>query len=795
MNRRVTHRQLVRPSLGLQTEAVAYNYGRSSFGNPGGRQAMFADHQEFENEVRRLARLLWPAAQYNGAVIQDGRERDGVFETEEFVHIVECTVSRQKQKAEHDFVKIEKLIRSTEVRYPQKFVKGWFVTQDEPTPDQRGVFAKVRNRIVCLSWDQFRSKLVDARSYLSLRERYPFGSVRDPETGAADVPIQYIPMDIVGRSGDLHTVQSISDGLFAGNRYVLLGDYGAGKSATVREVFLRTASVFRSGNARTFPLVLNLRDHHGQTDPVEALERHARRIGFGPPESLVRAWRAGLAIIILDGFDEIATAGWAGKTKRLRDLRYRSMELIRGFVREGPTSAGFLVAGRAHFFDSLREMESALCLAANWVQLDLSEFTEDQVHQYLRKSGWLHPIPFWIPSRPLLLGYLASRGLLQQTLEIEAGSSPAVGWDSLLDRIAAREAEVEVGIDAGTVRRLIEHIATLARASADGLGPVTPDQITGAFTAVCGYAPDDRGSVLLQRLPGLGGHSSEDGARVFIDQDFAEVARGGAVFNFIEEPFAQQLDPEPWQNTLWPLGADLAAHRCHKAGFGSGKVIAALKRAKERFRCDTLCADVLLTLMFSGADWNEPDLFIKEVLIPYLLLDGTGLLNKVQFQDTIVGVLSVPSGSPVSNIPRFLRCHVGSVEGFSGLGDLPKENFVDVTVDNFENIAETTDAILSLSLPLGTRVLLTVLRKMFAQRGSGRRESGLYRGLDPRARQLVDAVLRLLSREGFAIKCRRADEVIWLPAKSSDIRRRALSILAAPTTSNDHLISQSRDLD
>ncbi|MGH9690003.1 MAG: hypothetical protein ACRD4C_02670 [Candidatus Acidiferrales bacterium] len=242
---------------------------------------MFSDHQAFENEIRRLARLLWPAAQYNGAAIENGRERDGVFETDEFVNIVECTVSRQKQKAQHDLQKIQKLVRKYEVRSPQKFVKGWFITLEEPTADQRGVFVKNKNRIVCLSWDQFRSKLVDAMSYLSLREKYPFGSVRDPETGAADIPIQYVPLDIVDPAGELHSIKTISAGVLAGTRYVLLGDYGAGKSTTVREIFIRTTASFRSGASRSFPLVLNLRDHHGQTDPVEAIERHARRVGFG----------------------------------------------------------------------------------------------------------------------------------------------------------------------------------------------------------------------------------------------------------------------------------------------------------------------------------------------------------------------------------------------------------------------------------------------------------------------------------------------------------------------------------
>ena len=388
---------------------------------------MFVNDQDFENEVRHIARLLWPAAQYNGAANRDGRERDGIFETEEFVHIVECTVSRTKQKAQDDFAKIQSLIRKTEARYPQKFVKGWFVTLHEPTADQRGIFCKARNRIVCVSWDQFRSKLIDARSYLSQRENYPFGSVRDPQTGAFQTKLDYIPMDIVDVSGDLHTPQGISDGLCAGKTYVLLGDYGAGKSATVRELFYLCTAPFKSGAAKVFPIVLNLRDHHGQTDPVEALERHALRVGFAPPESLVRAWRAGLAIVLLDGFDEIATAGWAGKTKRLRDLRYRSMELIRGFIREGPRTTGFLVAGRAHFFDSAKEMASSLGVAADCTYLDLSEFTEDQVRTYLKKVGWDQPIPDWVPSRPLLLGYLASRGTPPANITSRSWFRPG-GW-------------------------------------------------------------------------------------------------------------------------------------------------------------------------------------------------------------------------------------------------------------------------------------------------------------------------------------------------------------------------------
>ncbi len=47
---------------------------------------IFEDEHAFENEVRRIARLLWPAAQYGGAAIEDNKERDGIFESEESVH-------------------------------------------------------------------------------------------------------------------------------------------------------------------------------------------------------------------------------------------------------------------------------------------------------------------------------------------------------------------------------------------------------------------------------------------------------------------------------------------------------------------------------------------------------------------------------------------------------------------------------------------------------------------------------------------------------------------------------------
>ena len=135
--------------------------------------------QAFENEVQRIARQLWPAAEFDGAAMVDGREIDGIFDTEDCRHIVEATTSRRKEKAEEDLKKLAQLVKRHGSRTATRAVRGWFVTAEEPTADQRQVANKYRDTINSLSFAQFQSRLVDSRGYLKLRDTYTFGSVRD----------------------------------------------------------------------------------------------------------------------------------------------------------------------------------------------------------------------------------------------------------------------------------------------------------------------------------------------------------------------------------------------------------------------------------------------------------------------------------------------------------------------------------------------------------------------------------------------------------------------------------------
>jgi hypothetical protein len=67
------------------------------------------ENEAFEDEVRRIARELWPSAELAGAANELGRERDGIFETEDCVHLIEATVPRKVEKVRDDAKKLSTL--------------------------------------------------------------------------------------------------------------------------------------------------------------------------------------------------------------------------------------------------------------------------------------------------------------------------------------------------------------------------------------------------------------------------------------------------------------------------------------------------------------------------------------------------------------------------------------------------------------------------------------------------------------------------------------------------------------
>jgi len=757
----------------------------------------------FENEARRIARELWPQAEHDGALNVDGRERDGIFETEECIHIIECTVSRGQKKAEDDAQKLVNLARKLQPKYPQKATKCWFITKEEPSADQRTVIRDKYKSVTALSFSQFQSKLIDVGSYLSLRLNYPFGSVRDPANPTSSEKVEYISLDLIESSTQAPwSVNDIRLALLDSKRFIVLGDYGSGKSMTLREIFRELRVDYFKHKTVKFPLYLNLRDHLGQTNPAEVLERHARNIGFLHPSHLVRAWRAGYVTLLIDGFDELTSLGIQGLWKRLHEVRFRAMEVVRQFVREQPNDAGLILAGRAHYFDSDRERKGALNSASNFVELTLNEFNDEQIGRYLTKQGLSGRIPNWMPSRPLLVGYLAASGVLGSTFSDSNEDSenlaadPAKGWNYILDQVCKREADIEIGIDGPTVRRILERLATIARQNQSGLGPLSPEKITSAFADICGYQPDDKGSLLLQRLPGLGTDRAEEGTRIFLDEDFADVCRVGDLLLYISNPFSNILDVfHGADRGIGALGVGLVLVKGDEVALTSGRMVPALKKAMESEDLSTLVLDLVQICIECGLDIDVP-IQLKDVLVEFLELSvGIKDYSKLTFSECLFSRLALDNGVPSRNLPKFAACYIDKLEGRASVKDIPQGIFdAQCEFGSFSDAPETTNAIAGMDLPLGARVLLIVLKKIFSQSGSGRKENALQRGLDHHSRRHVGEVLRLLTSEGLIIPYKRGgmEMIIWLPDRSK--MSRVQKLITAPLTCGDPLIKKASNL-
>ena len=489
---------------------------------------------------------------------------------------------------------------------------------------------------------------------------------------------------------------------------------------TLRKIYQTLRSSHLRGQTSKFPIYLNLRDHYGQIDPAEILSRHAMLIGFAQASHLVRAWRAGYVHLLLDGFDEVSPIAIQGLWRKLRDNRYRAMEAVRRLIRDQPTESGILLAGRAHFFDNSHERHKALDSSRSAIELSLSEFTDDQINTYFQRAGISSIVPSWLPSRPLLIGYLVARGLLGDVLEGGADIehiSPHVGWDLLLERITSREAEIEAGIDGGTVRRILERLATKARASQDGLGSLSPDSVIQAFNEICGYNPDERGMILLQRLPGLGVDREEENSRIFIDESLADACRAGDLVAFVDSPFdfSSSVLAE-MESSIGRLGIEVAAGTARAKKFSEGKINAALMAALQRDAV-YLSADICRLLLELGCGVRE-ELTLKGILIPYLDLGASSAsLSKLHFQDCWFNWIGLEATADDSRVPSFHECFVYELEGRVSSADLPSGKFDDKCVVETERRRRHR---LALDLPLGTRVCIT---KLYERAGSGRKEN------------------------------------------------------------------------
>lgn len=561
----------------------------------------------------------------------------------------------------------------------------------------------------------------------------------------------------------------------------------------LRHLFHKMVNRVREKKHFRTPVAINLREHLGQTEPIELLERHARSNAV-EPQKLVAAWNAGYIDLLIDGFDELSTRGWTGDIRRLKEYRRATHSVVRKLIKETPPKCGIFIAGRDGYFDSIPEMREALGVPApQFRACRILPFDEGQASEFLKKKGYEGPLPDWLPTRPLLLTYLATKKLLVAAVSAQpSGDFPrGTAWLSLVNMIFTRESEQLEGVDKDELVRFLGALGIHARQNPGGQASFSPQYMERIFSEVTGVTIMEDERNLLLRLPGLGAAQDSSLNRSFVDFDFMNVCCALPVMTYIRDPYTDQSKVYNFDGIVDPMsdiGVEALAARLLTSNIQLGAIYASIDQAISN-DLNQLAFDIFRAaqklgsrsgsgyLTFRGVAVNEIDLSSDEY-------DG----SKIEFSNCLIDRLVLPTPEETNRDVIFSDCLIGRVEGRVSKSDLDESQFTRCDIAEFSDEYSVNNAVLDSSLALGVRVLVVTLRKLFTQGGTARLESALYRGLDQRAKLIVPGVLQLLIRHKFILETGRRGKTTYAGTKSK--RSEALGIIQAPNTSGAAILRE-----
>lgn len=770
----------------------------------------YRQNMSFEAEVRRVAEAVWnmnpgecQPTHYPGDPVV--RELDGIARLRDVTHLVMVTTSTRLDKVKDDVKKLHAAEGLERPKVPA--VCKWLITQHQL--DAQHVEHARKSNVTALTLEQFQRRFFDGRKYLSLRARCAFGSARDPATESITLPDDAyvtLPMTVAAEInrgatnevGSSIALRQIGDRLRAGEVVILRAPFGSGKSLTTREIFRELRTFYYADPCIPVPIALNLREHWGEDHCDEILERHARSVGYTPREDLVIAWRAGMCTILLDGFDEVATQTVIriDDTNFMRDARRRALQGVRDFTQQMPAEMGVFICGRDHYFDTVTEMLSALGIVSKPCTIvDLEEFTDAKATEFLRKNGVGHRVPDWLPRKPLLLSYLVRANLFEQILEIDSSKGFGHAWDHFLTRICDREAVLEgSSMDSGTIRSVMERLSDSVRSKSSGTGPVTGNDLASAYTSETGQSAGEGVLAQLQRLPGLTQRDSEPGTRSFVDSDMLGALQGGAfarqvlsAFKFASVSPISELSEEAAQMAVHLL---LAQKVTPETLIG---IVDQLQRRslREQVSPQTI-ADCVAVAIRMAIEQEVETIEFRSITIDgancgKIPLDDIAIYG-LAMRNCIIREVAFGQDAGFGDV-SFSNCLISKVSGVSSWDGVPKSSIADdCQVDAFDNMG-TNNAILRMSIDPRLKALITILRKLYKQRGAGRKLGAFKRGITSSdVLQYIDSVLDILRSHEF---------VSIYNAVVHPVRRQAQRverILAAPALSSDEIVLEALKL-
>jgi hypothetical protein len=352
-----------------------------------------------------------------------------------------------------------------------------------------------------------------------------------------------------------------------------------------------------------------------------------------------------------------------------------------------------------------------------------AEFTEEETAEFFQRLQTEIEISSWLPRRPLICQTIAELSADELDEMFGVGDNEIEFWDHFIKILCEREALIHVSFDAAAIERILTHLARLTRTRTANVGPIALADVQSAFEAVVGQMPVEDAAVMLQRLPGLGRVKAESNDRQFIDVYILDGLRAKDVVAALrpDDNLQRAMMFTAYVNPLDDLGQRILAARIGER-VNKARQFAehCLTQRNQVLGCDIVASLLrvgLETVDFRGLSVSGGN-FIRFDMSQTL---PVGLI----IHDSVFGTLILPSAPPPGTAIE--SCLAERVIGVGAKSALPDwiRHFESDLYDSVESVSR----IRKLGLDPPHEILVTIVRKTFFQKGSGRKEEALLRGL------------------------------------------------------------------
>lgn len=726
--------------------------------------------RNLELHVADLARAMWKRPVSPDRL--HGVNFDNVVKiSDEEIVILEVTEEFSLEKVRGDVTKIApvKIHLSAE----SVIARGYIVMNQTPTQGMRDIGKPHKIKVVSIK--EFEQEAYDFQSYQSSRIVRPFGSAIHPTTGKPDI-FNYIPVSYIDRHNQKkHDINSIAEGLSLGKRIVLLGEYGTGKSRCTKELFSKLTDSYQS--ASSYPIAINLREHWGAQTGLEIIAGHLARLGLS--DWLARTMQLlanGNICLLLDGFDELGaqTFGELDNEKRKIDIRKQALTGVADLI--SLSNGPLIITGREHYFHDNKDLLDAIGLNLRDSNTSIlgcrPEFEDSQANQYIAALGLSGSAPTWLPKKPLMFQILGT--IEKADAEDILGSKYGeIGfWGQFIDAVCTRESKAHSSIDPETVKQVLQNLARATRYSPHPLGRLTPKDVNSAYEKATGGSPDDAGNLMLTRLCTLGRVEPESPDRQFVDPYIVQLLFADCVADDIMLRDRATLS-EKFEQTLNHVGLYFLAQWIETYEMKAD--------AMSYLHCDPaakntqILAEIVSALLLSkDAEIDFSGLQISYAEISDLSLGDVSLKN-LALKKCIIWNAYIDN-SRISNEDhvKILDCDINTLHGISNKAATP--SWINgCSIKEVKGITHSS-RIKSSDLPAAQKLFLSIIHKIFFQRGGGRKENTLFRGGYGQAfdKRIYEQILNKLISSGIIIPSKDSSGAIYNPNREFSHRMSAI---------------------